>query len=142
MKVGQRANFPLQLSVAEEQVRRHVVVMGNAAHALHPVAGQGYNLALRDADALAQEVAAAAEAGESPGELAVLQRYLRGQYGDQLLTTLFSDRVTRLFSNRQPVLSLARNLGLALLDSHPPLKSRFTARAAGVMNGRRRELPL
>ena len=141
LKVGQRARFPLQLSVAEEQVRRHVVVMGNAAHALHPVAGQGYNLALRDADALAREVSAAAETGESPGELAVLQRYLRGQYGDQLLTTLFSDRVTRLFSNRQPVLSLARNLGLALLDSHPPLKSRFTARAAGVMNGRDGELP-
>ena len=100
-----------------------------------------HQTALRDADALAREVSAAAETGESPGELAVLQRYLRGQYGDQLLTTLFSDRVTRLFSNRQPVLSLARNLGLALLDSHPPLKSRFTARAAGVMNGRDGELP-
>lgn len=141
-KVGQRAAFPLRLSFAEEQVRRQVVVMGNAAHSLHPVAGQGFNLALRDADALARRLAEAARSGVAVGDLAVLQGYLRSQNTDQQLTTLFSDRLTKLFSNRQPVLSLARNMGLLMLDASPPLKSRFTARAAGVFKGRDLELPL
>ncbi len=141
-KVGQRAAFPLRLSFAQEQVRRHVVVMGNAAHSLHPVAGQGFNLALRDADALAQRAAEAHRQGREPGEFAVLQAYLRGQNTDQRLTTLFSDQLTRLFSNRQPLLSLARNMGLLMLDTSAPLKSRFTARAAGVIKGRDMELPL
>mgnify|MGYP000002835437 FL=1 len=142
LKVGQRVAFPLRLSFAEEQVRRNIVVMGNAAHSLHPVAGQGFNLALRDADALAQRVAAAVAQGLSAGELSVLQGYLRSQHTDQQVTTLFSDRLTKLFSNRQPVLSLARNMGLVMLDASKPIKSRFTARAAGVIKGRDMELPL
>lgn len=142
LKVGQRVAFPLRLSFAEEQVRRNIVVMGNAAHSLHPVAGQGFNLALRDADALARQLASAQCSGCSPGDLAVLQGYLRSQRIDQQLTTLFSDRLTKLFSNRQPVLSLARNMGLLMLDTSAPLKSRFTARAAGVIKGRDMEFPL
>ncbi len=135
-KLGQRACFPLKLSCADEQIRRRLVVMGNAAHALHPVAGQGFNLALRDADSLAKILAKARQSGKDIGDLAVLKSYLNAQQGDQRLTTLFSDRVTKIFSNRQPLLSLARNLGLLVLDVSAPLKSRFTARAAGIVNGR------
>lgn len=132
LDVGQRASYPLRLVRAEEQVRRRVAVMGNAAHSLHPVAGQGFNLALRDADCLAEELASALAGGQDVGELTVLQRYLQRQGRDQWLTTAFSDQVTRLFSNRQPVLSVARNLGLLGLDMAPPLKSRFVAQAAGM----------
>lgn len=132
LAVGQRASYPLRLVRAEEQVRRRIAVMGNAAHSLHPVAGQGFNLALRDADCLAEELAGARHRDQDVGELAVLQRYLQRQGRDQWLTTAFSDRVTRLFSNRQPLLSVARNLGLVSLDSAPPLKSRFVAQAAGM----------
>lgn len=132
VEVGQRASYPLRLVRAEEQIRRRVVVMGNAAHSLHPVAGQGFNLALRDADCLAELLAGAQTRGQDIGELTVLQSYLQRQGRDQWLTTAFSDRVTRLFSNRQPLLSVARNLGLLGLDMAPPLKSHFVAQAAGM----------
>ncbi len=134
LKVGQRASYPLKLMEAEEQVRRQMVVMGNAAHSLHPVAGQGYNLALRDADCLARQLTAALDRGQNIGDLAVLQAYIHSQRGDQWLTTAFSDRLTHIFSNRRPVLSVLRNLGLLVLDGTPGLKTRFAARAAGVVN--------
>ncbi|AMO69818.1 2-octaprenyl-6-methoxyphenyl hydroxylase [Zhongshania aliphaticivorans] len=134
-KVGQRASFPLQLMQAEEQVRRQVVVMGNAAHSLHPVAGQGFNLALRDADSLSRLLAKAHSEKRALGELNLLQRYVASQEVDQRLTTAFSDQLTGIFSNRQPVLSVVRNLGLLLLDVTPAAKSRFVARAAGIMPG-------
>jgi 2-octaprenyl-6-methoxyphenol hydroxylase/2-octaprenylphenol hydroxylase len=134
-KVGQRASFPLQLMQAEEQVRSQLVVMGNAAHSLHPVAGQGFNLALRDADSLSCLLAAAHSEKRALGELSLLQRYLASQDLDQRVTTAFSDQLTGIFSNRKPVLSVVRNLGLLLLDVTPAAKSRFVARAAGIMPG-------
>ncbi|MBD2857875.1 2-octaprenyl-6-methoxyphenyl hydroxylase [Spongiibacter sp. KMU-158] len=131
--VGQRGLYPLRLTEAEEQVRRQVVVMGNAAHFLHPVAGQGFNLALRDADALAVVLAQAKLVGKNLGELSVLQDYAERQRGDQWLTTMFSDRLTKVFGNRKPLLSVLRNLGLVMLDGSPALKNQFTQRAAGIV---------
>lgn len=116
-------------------MRRQVVVMGNAAHSLHPVAGQGFNLALRDADSLSRLMAKAHSENRALGELSLLQRYVASQEVDQRLTTAFSDQLTGIFSNRQPVLSVVRNLGLLLLDVTPAAKSRFVARAAGIMPG-------
>ncbi|MBF3325966.1 2-octaprenyl-6-methoxyphenyl hydroxylase, partial [Pseudomonas aeruginosa] len=95
-QVGARHCYPLHLVEAREQVRPHLVVLGNAAHSLHPIAGQGFNLSLRDTLAL---VDALLHDDAPLGEFAVLQRYLDGQRLDQQMTVGFSDRVTRLFSN-------------------------------------------
>lgn len=133
-RVGERAAYPLALVEAEEQIRRHIVVMGNAAHSLHPVAGQGFNLALRDVNRLSR-LLSDARAHTPLGDLALLKRYVDSQASDQWATVNFSDRVTRLFSNRQPLLSVARNLGLLALDVLPPARSAFVAQTAGTALG-------
>lgn len=133
LKVGERVRFPLQLTQAREQVRRNVVVMGNAAHSLHPVAGQGFNLALRDVASLADTLLAAHQRGAAIGELTTLEAYLDSQAADQWLTTQFSDRLTSVFGNRHPMLSLARNMGLTALDILTPAKTQFVAQTAGML---------
>lgn len=132
IKVGTRACYPLNLIEAQEQVRAHLVVLGNAAHSLHPIAGQGFNLSLRDTLALADKLIAASDKGRPLGDLAVLQDYLDGQRSDQRLTVAFSDYLTRLFSNRQPVLAVGRNLGLLGLDLLPPARRMFARQAMGL----------
>ncbi|QIB65481.1 2-octaprenyl-6-methoxyphenyl hydroxylase [Kineobactrum salinum] len=131
-QAGARYCYPLSLHQCQEQVRAGVVVMGNAAHALHPVAGQGFNLALRDIAALGSVLAAAAAAGEGLGELAVLQRYRRRQHRDQQRTISFSDQLPALFMHADPLLGLARDLALSGLDWATPLKRRFVRQAAGL----------
>ncbi len=132
LQVGERHAYPLSLVRSDEQVRQGMVVMGNAAHALHPVAGQGYNLALRDVAELATVLAEAARRGEAFGELAVLQRYEQRQRGDQQRTIEFSDRLPSLFMQSDPVLGLVRDLALSGLDLIPSLKRDFVNQAAGV----------
>ena len=115
-QVGARHLYPLTLIEAEEQVRSGLVVLGNAAHSLHPIAGQGYNLSLRDVDALS----AALLRSEAPlGDLALLQEYARRQRFDQRLTVGFSDRVTRLFGDSGRLVATGRNLGLLGTDLAP-----------------------
>lgn len=133
-RVGRRHAYPLSLIEAKEQVRPHLVVLGNAAHSLHPIAGQGFNLSLRDTLALADCLLAAARRGDAPGDLSVLQAYQQQQAQDQQLTVAFSDRLTRLFSNRQPALMLGRNLGLLGLDLLPPVKHVLARQAMGLKN--------
>jgi 2-octaprenyl-6-methoxyphenol hydroxylase len=132
LQVGERHCYPLSLIQSSEQVRQGVVVMGNAAHALHPVAGQGFNLALRDVAELAAVVARGVSEGQSPGDLALLQRYIKRQQPDQDRTIEFSDRLPSLFMHSDPVLGLARDLALSGLDILPPLKRIFVRHAAGV----------
>jgi 2-octaprenyl-6-methoxyphenol hydroxylase len=132
LKVGERHSYPLSLIEAREQVRQSVVIMGNAAHSLHPVAGQGFNLALRDIACLCSVLKEAIAAGESIGELAVLQRYLQQQSGDQQRTTAFSDRLPDFFMQRDPALALLRDVGLFALDLSPALKREFVRHTAGV----------
>ncbi|MEZ5502115.1 MAG: 2-octaprenyl-6-methoxyphenyl hydroxylase [Halioglobus sp.] len=134
-QVGARYEYPLSLVQAGEQVRQGVVVMGNAAHALHPVAGQGFNLALRDVAQLARVLAEGMTAGSPPGDLAMLQRYQRRQQPDQDRTIRFSDRVPALFMNPDPLLGLGRDLALAGLDFMPALKRELVKYAAGVASG-------
>ncbi|MHA6494904.1 2-octaprenyl-6-methoxyphenyl hydroxylase [Pseudomonas borbori] len=128
-QVGSRHLYPLALIEAQEQVRPHLVVLGNAAHSLHPIAGQGYNLSLRDTLALAQTLINSTAA---LGDFATLQRYLYAQQADQQLTVGFSDQVTRLFSSGEPVLAAGRNLGLLGLDLLPPAKRWFARQAMGL----------
>ncbi len=131
-RVGERHDYPLTLVTAQEQVRQSLVVMGNAAHALHPVAGQGFNLALRDIAALAAVLAEGLQADLHLGELSTLQRYHNIQREDQARTIAFSDRVPSLFMHPDPVLGLGRDLALAGLDILPALKQQFVRYAAGV----------
>jgi 2-octaprenyl-6-methoxyphenol hydroxylase len=131
-RLGERHSYPLQLVEALEQVRTGVVVMGNAAHFLHPVAGQGFNLALRDVAHLVDVLQRARAAGCRLGDLSVLQSYQQAQAWDQRATTLFSDRVSDLFTWSQPLVGVARDVGLSALDVVLPAKSWFLRQAAGL----------
>lgn len=128
-QVGVRHLYPLALVEAEEQVRPHLVVLGNAAHSLHPIAGQGFNLSLRDVQTLAEGLLAGPA---QPGDLATLQAYHQRQRLDQALTIGFSDQVTRVFGSGQPLLAAGRNLGLLGLDLLPPAKRWFARQAMGL----------
>ncbi|MFG3693761.1 2-octaprenyl-6-methoxyphenyl hydroxylase [Stutzerimonas stutzeri] len=128
-QVGARHLYPLMLIEAEEQVRSGLVVLGNAAHSLHPIAGQGYNLSLRDTEALA---AALLSGSAKLGDIGVLQAYHRRQRTDQWLTVGFSDRLTRLFAGSALVSVAGRNLGLLGLDLLPPAKAWFARQAMGL----------
>lgn len=128
-QVGARHLYPLMLIEAEEQVRSGLVVLGNAAHSLHPIAGQGYNLSLRDTEALA---AALLSGSAKLGDIGVLQAYHRRQRTDQWLTVGFSDRLTRLFAGSALLSVAGRNLGLLGLDLLPPAKAWFARQAMGL----------
>ncbi|WGL15938.1 2-octaprenyl-6-methoxyphenyl hydroxylase [Microbulbifer bruguierae] len=142
LRAGQLQGYPLKLSVAREQVRRGLALVGNCAHFLHPVAGQGFNLTLRDCDVLARTIARAVTREEaenrsdcgqsSPGELDLLQAYWRDRQHDQQLTIGFSDRIPPLFSSRNLLLSALRQAGLLGLTLVPSLRSGFARQAAGL----------
>ena len=132
VQVGERYTYPLSLVEARECVRRHVVVVGNAAHALHPVAGQGFNLALRDVAALSAVLAQALANGETAGDPAVLARYAARQRADQQRTIAASDMLPGLFMSADPVFGLARDLALSGLDMARGAKSTFVRHAAGM----------
>ena len=131
-RVATRFAYPLQLRLAEEQIRSHLVLLGNAAHFLHPVAGQGFNLALRDCTALVETLRIALDQQRHPGDLAVLQTYLERQSLDQQLTVEFSDKLVRLFSSSQLPLVALRHLGLLSLETLFPLKQVFSAQTMGA----------
>jgi 2-octaprenyl-6-methoxyphenol hydroxylase len=137
-RVGERVLYPLNLTLADEQIRPGIVLLGNVAHALHPVAGQGLNLALRDARELADIISDAAISGtpELIGDYQWLQRYVQRQQRDQRQTVFFSDQVTRLFSNNNPLLALGRNIGLMGMDLIPPAKQWFSRQAMGMTDRR------
>jgi len=131
-KVGKRSFYPLVLHQAREQVRSHIVLMGNAAHGMHPVAGQGFNLSLRDCFALVETLETAVANGESVGNLSVLQRYLRQQSWDQEKTINTSHLLTLLFSTPEASASFARNIGLLGLNFLPGIKNWFARHAMGI----------
>ena len=131
-KVGERFGYPLSLRMAREQVRPGLVVLGNAAHSLHPVAGQGFNLSLRDVQVLTELLTDAVHHGQAPGELDVLLKYFSLREKDQQQTISFSDQVVRLFSNDSMPLAGARNMGLVGMDLVFPLKDWFARQAMGI----------
>ena len=132
MAVGKRDRYPLIMRIAKEQVRPALVVLGNAAHAIHPVAGQGYNLSIRDTLALAQNISTSLAQGVSVGDLGRLLQYQQQQLGDQGVVSRFCDGLVDLFSRTDDVSILARNLGLVALDYCHPVKTKFTRKAMGL----------
>lgn len=130
--VGERALHPLSRTRVTRTVAERMVLVGNAAHVLHPVAGQGLNLGLRDAAWLAESLAGAHRAGTDPGERALLERYAAARGTDQRATGLLTDLLVGMFSNRWPPLVLARGIGLKVLDLSAPLKHLFVRQAMGL----------
>jgi 2-octaprenyl-6-methoxyphenol hydroxylase len=131
--VGARRAHPLGFFVARSFIAERIALVGDAAHLIHPIAGQGLNMGLRDVAALAEVVVDAARLGLDPGEATTLERYQRWRRFDTMAMGLATDGLNRLFSNRSPVLRLARDVGLGLVDRVPNLKRLFIREAAGLI---------
>lgn len=131
-KAGARTSYPLVKVTAGEQVIPGAVLLGNAAHLLHPVAGQGFNLTLRDAVVLSDTLAQADTAGERTDDLAVLMRYAQQRAQDQQLTSALSHGLPSLFGSALPLLAGARDVGLLAFDIVAPLKREFARQAMGI----------
>jgi len=131
-RCGARKAYPLRLVRAKEQFRPGVVLLGNAAHSLHPVAGQGFNLALRGVASCLEMLKQAEEAQHGIGEISGLKRFSDGLANDQAKTIVFSDQVVKLFGHRSSLVSLVRDAGLVALDNLPMLKSLFASQAMGL----------
>jgi 2-octaprenyl-6-methoxyphenol hydroxylase len=122
-----------------ESVQGRVAIIGNAAHTLHPIAGQGFNLGIRDVAAIAEVIVDARRAGEDLGADAVLRRYEQWRRGEQQRVALATDGLARLFSNPLRTLTLGRNLGLLAMECLPGAKHPL-ARAAMGLSGRQPKL--
>jgi len=131
-RVGQRVSYPLALIRSKEQHRSGMVVLGNAAHTLHPVAGQGFNLALRGVATLAEKISAAYSNGEPVGALTLLREFSESLSNDQEKTIQFSHQIVKAFSNNHPLLSMMRDFGLVTLDCFPTARSALTRYAMGL----------
>jgi 2-octaprenyl-6-methoxyphenol hydroxylase len=136
--VGPRWAYPLALLQAERYVTRRLALVGEAAHVIHPIAGQGLNIAIRDVAALAELIVDQRRRGLDIGDDWVLERYQRWRRADALLLAAVTDGLNRLFSNTIPPLRLARDLGLAAVHRLPPLKRLLMHHAMGTLGDRPR----
>ena len=128
-RCGARNAYPLRLVRAKEQFRPGVVLLGNAAHSLHPVAGQGFNLALRGVASCLEMLK---QAEQDIGQISSLKRFSDGLASDQAKTVIFSDQVVKLFGHQSTLVGLVRDVGLIALDNFPMLKSIFASQAMGI----------
>ncbi|MGO2136494.1 2-octaprenyl-6-methoxyphenyl hydroxylase [Marinobacter sp.] len=135
-RMGECNHYPLTLTTVDEPIRPGVALVGNAAHALHPVAGQGFNLALRGLMTLAEQFRLAAEQGLSPGDFQILRRYHELHRPDWQQTVQFSDSLIRIFGQSLAPVAAARDAGLIGLDLLPGAKRLFARKAMGT-GGRR-----
>jgi 2-octaprenyl-6-methoxyphenol hydroxylase len=129
---GKRWTYPLSLSMTVRFVGDRLALLGDAAHAMHPIAGQGLNAGLKDVAALAEVLADARRRGEDIGRPEVLERYERWRRFDTATLLLATDVFNRLFSNDNAFLRLARDLGLGAVNAMPGLRRRFIREAAGL----------
>ena len=129
LQVGERHSYPLALMQATEQVRQAVVVMGNAAHALHPVAGQGYNLALRDVAELAELIVSA----DDPGNELLLAEYYASRFNDMQRVHTITDTLVKLFSNNISVVGHARAMGLICVNLIAPIRTLMARQSMGML---------
>ncbi|MGY6634096.1 MAG: FAD-dependent monooxygenase [Alkalilacustris sp.] len=130
--VGRRWAYPLGLSLAQQLVAPRLALVGDAAHGIHPIAGQGLNLGLRDVAALAEVLVAAARRGEDIGAADVLERYQIWRRFDATAMALATDGFNRVFSNDNALLRGVRDLGLGLAGAVPMLRRAFMRQAAGL----------
>jgi 2-octaprenyl-6-methoxyphenol hydroxylase len=130
--VGRRWNYPLGALHAHRYFDTRLALVGDAAHTIHPIAGQGLNLGFRDAMALADLLIDASQRDEDPGASDLLLRYQRRRRPDNLLMLAATDTLDRLFSNDNPLLRLARDVGIAAVHRAPPLKRLFMRQAMGT----------
>jgi 2-octaprenyl-6-methoxyphenol hydroxylase len=131
--IGKRRAHPLGFFVARSFITERIALIGDAAHLIHPIAGQGLNMGLKDVAALAEVIVDAARLGLDPGSLDVLERYQRWRRFDTMAMGVATDGLNRLFSNRSDVLRLVRDVGLRLVDRLPALKRLFIREAAGLV---------
>ena len=131
--VGPRFSYPLALSHAHDYVAPRLALVGDAAHAIHPIAGQGLNLGIRDVAALAEVVVDTVRLGLDPGASTALDRYQRWRRFDNLVMLAVTDGLNRLFSNDIGPVKLARDAGLAVVDRLPPIKRLFMSHAMGLV---------
>ncbi|MDO9382297.1 MAG: FAD-dependent monooxygenase [Hyphomicrobiaceae bacterium] len=129
---GPRQSWPLELHLARSYIAPRFAVVGDAAHVVHPIAGQGLNLALRDAAALTEAITDAARLGLDLGSAQALERYERWRRFDAAMSTAAFDGLNVLFSNDLTLLRAARDVGLGLVNRSPMLKQLFVAEAAGI----------
>lgn len=134
---GPRFSYPLALQFAHAYTAHRLAIIGDAAHAMHPVAGQGMNMGLRDVAALAELLVEAKRLGQDLGDAQILARYGRWRRFDNLLMLGLTDGLVRLFSNDLAPVKLARDLGMAAVNKMPPLKRLFMKHAMGLVG----ELP-
>ena len=130
--VGGRWSYPLALTHAERYVAPRLALLGDAARAIHPIAGQGFNLGLRDVAALAEVVVDAVRLGLDAGDASALARYERWRRVDSMALLVATDCLNRLFSNAFPPVRLIRDLGLAAVGQVPPLRRFFMRHAMGL----------
>ncbi|QCO15008.1 FAD-binding protein [Azospirillum brasilense] len=135
--VTRRDAWPLSVLLAERFIAERVALIGEAAHAIHPIAGQGLNLGLRDVAALAEVIVDAHRLGLDVGSPEVLARFQRWRRFDTVLLAAVCDGLVHLFSNNIPPIKLARDVGMAVVNRLPPLKRFFMRHAMGVVG----ELP-
>jgi 2-octaprenyl-6-methoxyphenol hydroxylase len=136
--VGPRWAYPLALLQAERYVARRLALIGEAAHVIHPIAGQGLNIAIRDVAALAELIVDQRRRGLDIGDDLVLERYQRWRRADAVLLAAVTDGLNRLFSNTIPPIRLARDLGLAAVHRLPPIKRLLMRHAMGTLGDRPR----
>ncbi len=133
IKTAKRVSYPLELMRVKESVRQRLAIIGNAAHTLHPVAGQGFNLGLRDVASLAEVVIQARLQQEDFGELYCLQKYEAWRKRDLLQTSLSTDSLVRLFTTNFLPVVVARNMALLAMDMLPGMKINMGRQAMGFV---------
>jgi len=131
-KTGKRFSFPLSQVLAEKQAVGRVVFMGNAAHTIHPVAGQGFNLCMRDAYVLVRYLTEQLAQSDDIGQPSMLLAYEQARLTDQQRVIKFCDSVVRGFSNQNPILKFIRNTGLVAFDTIPGIKPLVANYAMGL----------
>jgi 2-octaprenyl-6-methoxyphenol hydroxylase len=129
---GARFTYPLNLTLANALTANRIALIGDAAHGVHPIAGQGLNLGLRDVAALAEVIVDAKRRGEDIGTSLVLDRYQSWRRFDVASLAAATDGFNRLFSNDNPILRLGRDLGMGMVNAMPGLRRRFMREAAGL----------
>ncbi|MBI6550018.1 2-octaprenyl-6-methoxyphenyl hydroxylase [Xenorhabdus lircayensis] len=131
LETGQRHSYPLALSTSSRQVSHRLALVGNASQTLHPIAGQGFNLGMRDVMTLAQIISEAAVSGQDIGAYNVLAQYQQQRHADRETTIGITDGLVRLFANDYLPLKIGRNLGLMTMEILPPMRDLFARQTLG-----------